>query len=64
MENRTPGALEFLLAGTLPGSSVNGILQARILEWVVTPSSRGSSQPRDPTRVSHGSCTIDRFFAT
>ena len=30
-----------------PGSSVQGILQARILEWVAVPSSRGSSQPRD-----------------
>ena len=29
------------------GSSVHGILQARILEWVAMPSSRGSSQPRD-----------------
>ena len=31
----------------LPGSSVHGILQARILQWVVIPFSRGSSQPRD-----------------
>ena len=38
---------------SLPGSSVNGILQARILEWVAVPFSRGSSQPRDQTRVSH-----------
>ena len=30
-----------------PGSSVHGIFQARILEWVAMPSSRGSSQPRD-----------------
>ena len=30
-----------------PGSSVHGILQARILEWVALPSCRGSSQPRD-----------------
>ena len=30
---------------SLPGSSVHGILQARILEWVAMPSSRGSSQP-------------------
>ena len=33
-----------------PGSSVHGILQARILEWVVMPSPRGSSQPMDQTR--------------
>ena len=32
-----------------PGSSVYGILQARILEWVVISSSRGSSRPRDQT---------------
>ena len=32
---------------------VYGILQARILEWVEFPFSRGSSQPRDPTQVSH-----------
>ena len=37
---------------TPPGSSVHGILQARILEWVAMPSSLGSSQPRDPTCVS------------
>ena len=34
-----------------PGSSVSGILQARILEWVAVPSSRGPSQPRDQTLV-------------
>ena len=32
---------------------VHGILQARILEWVAFPFSRGSSQPRDQTQVSH-----------
>ena len=37
----------------LPGSSVHGILQARILEWVAISFSRGSSQPRDQTWVSH-----------
>ena len=36
-----------------PGSSVHGILQARILEWVAMPFSRGSSQPRDQTRISY-----------
>ena len=35
-----------------PGFSVYGILQARILEWVATSSSRGSSRPRDQIRVS------------
>ena len=36
-----------------------GILQARILEWVAMPSSRGFSQHRDQTRVSH---IVGRFF--
>ena len=36
-----------------PGSSVHGILQARILEWVAISFSRGSSQLRDRTQVSH-----------
>jgi len=39
-----------------PGSSVHGILQARILEWVTMPSSKGSSKPRDQTRGSFVSC--------
>ena len=37
---------------SLPGSSVYGILQGRILEWVAMPSSRGSSWPRNQTCVS------------
>ena len=36
---------------SLPGSSVYGIFQARILQWVAIPFSRGSSQPRDWTQV-------------
>ena len=44
---------------SLPGSYVHGILQARILEWVVVAFSRGSSQPRDWTQVSH---TARGFF--
>ena len=47
-----------------PGSSVHGILQARILEWVVMPASRGSSQPRDPTRVSLSPALAGEFFTT
>ena len=43
------------------GSSVHGILQARILEWVARPSSRGSSPPRDRTQVS---CLTGGFFTT
>ena len=42
-----------------PGSSVHGILQARILEWVAISYSSESSQPRDGTWVS---CTVSRFF--
>ena len=42
-----------------PGSSVHGILQASIQEWVAISFSRGSSQPRDLTRVS---CIAGRFF--
>ena len=37
---------------SLPGSSVHGIFQARILEWAAISFSRGSSQPRDQTQVS------------
>ena len=44
-----------------PGSSVHGILQARILEWVAISSSRGSSRPRDQTCVSC-TCCIDRWI--
>ena len=36
-----------------PGSSVHGIFQARILEWIAVPCFRGSSQPRDRTYVSY-----------
>ena len=38
---------------SLPGSSLHGILQARVLEWVAISFSRGSSRPRDRTSVSH-----------
>ena len=37
---------------SLPGSSVHGIFQASVLDWVAIPFSRGSSRPRDRTRVS------------
>ena len=43
----------------LPDSSVHGISQARMLEWVAVSSSRGSSWTRDQTWVSH---IADRFF--
>ena len=44
---------------SLPDSSVHGISQARILEWVPIPFSRGSSLPRDQTCVSR---IAGRFF--
>ena len=46
---------------SLPGSSVHGIFQARVLKWVAISFSRGSSQPRDWTRVS---CITSRHFTT
>ena len=44
------------------GSSVDGILQARIWEQVAMPSSRRSPQLRDPTHTSCGSLTAGGFF--
>ena len=44
---------------SLPGSSLHGILQARILEWVAISFSRGSSQPRESTGAS---CIASGFF--
>ena len=44
---------------SLPGSSVHGIFQAIVLEWIAISFSRGTSQPRDRTRVSH---IVDRHF--
>ena len=43
---------------------VHGILQPRILEWVAFPFSRGSSQPRDWTQVSHGAGRFSTSWAT
>ena len=43
-----------------PGSSVHGIFQARMLEWVAIPFSKGSSQPKNRTQAP---CTVGRFFA-
>ena len=49
------------LFATLFCYTVYGILQARILEWVAFPFSRGSSQARDQTQVS---CIAGRFFTS
>ena len=45
-----------------PGSSVHGIFQSRVLEWVVISSFRGSSWPREWTCISCFSCIAGRFF--
>ena len=47
-----------------PGSSIHGILQARILEWVAISFSRGSSQPSDWTQVSHIAGRCFNLWAT
>ena len=50
---------------SLPGSSVQGIFQARIPEWMAVPLSRGSSRPRDQTHISYVSPALaGRFFTT
>ena len=49
---------------SLPGSSVNGILQARILEWVAIPFSWGSSQLMDQTLLSHIAGGLFTIWAT
>ena len=49
---------------SLPGSSVHGILQARILEWVAISFSRGPFPPRCQTWVSYVSCIAGGFFTT
>ena len=49
---------------SLPGSSVHGILQARILEWVAMSSSRGSSQPRMESMSLLSPALAGRFFTT
>ena len=49
---------------SLPGSSDRGIPQARILEWVVIPSSRGSSRPSNPAHVFMSPALAGGFFTT
>ena len=49
---------------SLPGSSVHGIFQARILEWVAISLSRGSSRPRDGTQVSRTAGRCFTLWAT
>ena len=55
----SPVCLFATLWTTASGSSVHGILQSRILEWVAMPSSRGSSEPKDRTQVFR---IAGRFF--
>ena len=49
---------------SLSGSSVHGILQARIWEWVAISFSGGSSWPRDQARISYVSCISSKLFTT
>ena len=49
---------------SLPGTSVSGIFQARILEWIAIPFSRGSFQSRDQTQVSYIAGRFFTFWAT
>ena len=53
---------ETLWTNSLPGSSVPGILQARMLEWTAMPSSGGSSQSRDQTHIFYISCISRQFL--
>ena len=48
----------------LPGSSVHGVLQARMLDYVVMPSSRGSSRPRDQAVSFMSIALAGGFFTT
>ena len=49
---------------TCPGSSVHGIMQARILEWVAAPFSKASSQTRNQNRISCTACGFFTIWAT
>ena len=49
---------------SLPGSSVHGILQERIPEWVAIFFSRGSSPPQDRAHISSSPAVAGRFFTT
>ena len=49
---------------SLPGSSVHGVLQAEILEWIAMPSARRSSQPRDRTQSLPSPALAGGFFTT
>ena len=51
-----------LMDCSLPGSSVHGTFQPRILEWVAMPSSREPPQLNDQSYISCISCIADRFF--
>ena len=61
---RVSASLPNLEVSSLPDSSVHGLLQARVPEWAVTPSSRESSRPRIQTCVSHFPASAGRFFIT
>ena len=56
--------LSYPMDYSLPGSSIHGIFQARVLEWVVFHFSRESSQPRDRTQVSRIASGFFTIWAT
>ena len=58
------GLLATLWTVACQGSSIHGILQARILEWVAIPFFRGSSQPRDRAQVSSIAAGFFTIWAT
>ena len=51
-------------SSSLPGFSIHGIFQARVLEWAAISFSRGSSPPRDRTQVSHIAERLFTVWAT
>ena len=63
-QSLTPVQLFNPIDCSLPGSSVHGVILARILEWVFISSSKGSSQPRDRTCVSCVGRWILYFWVT
>ena len=61
LEHESESESHSVMSDSLPPHTVHRIFQARILEWVAVPFTRGSSQPRDQTQVS---CIAGRFFTS
>ena len=56
--------LQDLMEGSLPGSSVRDVLQARMLEWVAMHFSRGPSPPKDGTHTLRSPAWAGEFVTT